>query len=40
MNIPIKSSFLFDEKVKTKWDDAYKLMGVNSSNISLFSGNA
>ena len=40
MNIPIESSFLFDENVKTKWDDAYKLMGVNSSNISLFSGNA
>ncbi len=40
MNMPIESSFLFDERVKTKWDDAYKLMGVNSSNISLFSGNA
>ena len=30
MNMPIESSFLFDEKVTTKWDDAYKLMGVNS----------
>ena len=40
MNIPIESSFLFDENVRTKWDDAYKLMGVNSSNVSIFSGNA
>ena len=40
MNMPIESSFLFDENVRTKWDDAYKLMGVNSSNVSIFSGNA
>ena len=38
--MPIESSFLFDEKVTTKWADAYKLMGINSSNLSLFSGNA
>ena len=40
VNLPIESSFLFDEKVTTKWADAYKLMGINSSNLSLFSGNA
>ena len=40
VNLPIESSFLFDEKVTTKWADAYKLMGINSPNLSLFSGNA
>ena len=40
MNTPIESSFLFDEKMTTMWDGAYKLIGINPSNLSLFSGTA
>ena len=40
MNTPIESSFLFDEKMTTMWNDAYKLIGINPTNLSIFSGNA
>ena len=40
MNIPVESSFIFDEKVSDKWDKAYKIMGIDPSYLSHSSGNA
>ena len=40
MTLPIESSFIFDEQVSGKWDEAYKLMGIDPSSLSQFSGNA
>ena len=38
--LPIETSFLFDEHVSRKWNDAYKMMGFDPTNLSFFSGNA
>lgn len=40
MNSQIDPSFLFDDKVAKKWDNAFKLIGVNPNALSYFSGNA
>jgi len=37
---PIETNFLFDEHVSKKWNDAYKMMGFDPTNLSFFSGNA
>jgi len=36
----VEASFLFDGEVSKKWDNAYKLMGVDPINLSSFSGRA
>ena len=33
------SDFIFDEKVNNKWKDAFNLLGIDASKLSLFSGN-
>tara|TARA_B100000686_G_C16514703_1_gene823961 strand:- start:34 stop:585 length:552 start_codon:yes stop_codon:yes gene_type:complete len=40
MTMTVESSFLFDEDVSQKWRNAYKLIGVDPTNMSIFSGNA
>tara|TARA_B100001123_G_scaffold404039_1_gene493077 strand:- start:1215 stop:1766 length:552 start_codon:yes stop_codon:yes gene_type:complete len=40
MTLPVDSSFIFDEKVSNKWNDAYKMMGFNPTSLSPHSGNA
>ena len=40
LTIPIESSFLFDDEISTKWQKAYKLIGIDSFSISQFSGKA
>ena len=40
MTLPVKSSFIFDEHVSNKWDEAYKIMGFDPISLSQFSGNA
>ena len=40
MNLPVESSFIFDEQVSDKWNEAYKMMGVDPTSLSYFSGNA
>ena len=40
MLLHVESDFIFDENVSSKWNDAYKLMGINPSSLSQFSGNA
>ena len=40
MTLAVDKSFLFDDKVSEKWDQAYKLIGVDPSKLSFFSGNA
>jgi len=37
---PVETSFLFDDEVSKKWDNAYKIMGINPINLSSFSGRA
>ena len=34
MNLHVESDFIFDEHVSKKWNDAYKLIGVNPSFLS------
>ena len=40
MTLPVKSSFIFDEQISDKWNDAYKMMGFDPISLSQFSGNA
>ena len=40
MTLHVESGFIFDEHVSKKWDEAYKLMGVNPLSLTEFSGNA
>ena len=40
MTLPVDSSFIFDEKVSDKWNEAYKMMGFDPTFLSQFSGNA
>jgi len=40
MSLPIESNFIFDEEVSKKWDDAYKMVGVDPIKLSSFSGRA
>jgi len=40
MTVPIESSFIFDEKVSNKWDEAYKIIGFDPMSLSQFFGNA
>ena len=40
MSLPVESSFIFDEEVSGKWNEAFKIMGINPSHLSNFSGNA
>ena len=40
MSIPIETSFLFDDALSKKWDEAYKLLGINPINLSSGFGRA
>ena len=40
MTLPVESSFIFDEHVSNKWNEAYKIMGFDPTSLSQFSGNA
>ena len=40
MTLPVESSFIFDEQVSNKWNEAYKMMGFEPTSLSRFSGNA
>ena len=40
MTLPVESSFIFDEHVTNKWNEAYTMMGVDPTSLSQFSGNA
>ena len=40
MSLPIESNFIFDEEVSKKWNDAYKMVGVDPMRLSSFSGRA
>ena len=37
---PVEASFLFDDEVSKKWNNAYKMMGIDPMNLSFFSGRA
>ena len=40
MSVPIETSFLFDDALSKKWDEAYKLLGINPINLSSGFGRA
>ena len=40
MSLPIETSFLFDDVLSKKWDQAYKLLGINPINLSSDFGRA
>jgi len=40
MPVSVESSFLFDDEVSKKWNEAYKLLGIDPNNLSFQSGNA
>ena len=40
MNLPIDNSFLFNQEVSRIWHNAYKLIGIDPNNLSIFSGKA
>tara|TARA_B100000029_G_scaffold222937_1_gene220826 strand:- start:687 stop:1289 length:603 start_codon:yes stop_codon:yes gene_type:complete len=40
MTLSVNSDFLFDEEVSNKWNEAYKLMGVDPNKLSSFIGTA
>lgn len=40
MTVPVESSFVFDEQVSNKWKEAYKIIGIDPTSLSFFSGNA
>ena len=39
-SLPVKTSFLFDNEVSRKWNDAYKIMGIEPHYLTSFSGRA
>ena len=40
MSLSVETHFLFDDALSKKWDDAYKLLGINPINLSSDSGRA
>ena len=40
MTLSVDSSFIFDNEVSGKWNQAYKIMGFDPNKLSLKSGNA
>ena len=40
MSLPVEANFLFDEALSKKWNEAYKLLGINPLNLSSDSGRA
>ena len=40
MSLPVETNFLFDDALSKKWDEAYKLLGVNPINLSSDFGRA
>ena len=39
-SLSIDSNFIFDEKISKKWNDAYKIMGIDPLSLSFNSGRA
>tara|TARA_B100000575_G_scaffold279118_1_gene267148 strand:+ start:191 stop:742 length:552 start_codon:yes stop_codon:yes gene_type:complete len=39
MTLKTDASFIFDNKVRNKWNDAFDLLGINPNNLSSYSGN-
>ena len=35
MTLKTNSEFIFDESVTNKWNDAYKLLGINPNNLII-----
>ena len=40
MSLAVETSFLFDDDVSRKWNNAYKLIGIDPSSLSSVSGKA
>ena len=40
MSLPVEANFLFDEALSKKWNEAYKILGINPLNLSSDSGRA
>ena len=40
MSLSVETSFLFDDALSKKWDEAYKLLGINPINLSSDFGRA
>ena len=40
MSLPVETSFLFDDALSKKWDEAFKLLGINPINLSSDFGRA
>ena len=40
ITLSVDTNFLFDEEVSNKWNDAYKIIGINPANLSSHSGRA
>ena len=40
MSLPVETNFLFDDALSKKWDEAYKLLGINPINLSSDFGRA
>ena len=40
MSLPVEANFIFDEALSKKWNEAYKLLGINPLNLSSDSGRA
>ena len=40
MSLSVETNFLFDDELSKKWNEAYKLLGVNPLNLSSDSGRA
>ena len=38
MTLKTNSDFIFVEKVNKKWNDAFNLLGIDASKLSIFSG--
>ena len=40
VTLPVNSSFVFDDQVSNKWNEAYEMIGFDPTSLSHFSGNA
>ena len=40
MSLPVEANFIFDEALSKKWNEAFKLLGINPLNLSSDSGRA
>ena len=40
ITLSIDDDFLFDEEVSRKWSQAYKIIGIDPTNLSFQTGNA